>query len=110
MTKQALTPRFVDVLSFICSLKPKRRSGFILKLDKQQINCIAEVFSNFLKKNLTTEKSIIKRLKRHREAIKEVSRKKTSLKKKKKILSSRTGGNILSILLPLAINAFTSLI
>lgn len=110
MTKQSLTPQHIDVLKLICSLKPKRRSDFILQLNKEQVSCIAEVFSNFLKKNLTSEKNIIKKLKRHREAIKTVSLKRTSVKKKRKILSSRVGGNILSMLLPLAINAFNALI
>ena len=98
------------VLPPLSTLRGQRRSRFIQDLNKDQINCIAEVFSNFLKKNLTTDPQVIQRLKRYRQPIRSVALKRTSLKQKKKVLSSRKGGSILAVLAPLAVSLLSKLL
>ena len=68
---------------------------------RKELDCLSEIFANFLKKNLTKNKKIIKKLHPHKSLIRELALKTTPLKRKKKILTSNSGGSILSILLPL---------
>lgn len=107
--KKTLVSDHVQILSLICSLKPKGQSELIQSLKRNHIDCISEVFNDFLKKKLRIDNIIIKRLKRFRHHIKTVSLKKTLLKNKKKILTSCVVGGILFVLLPLAVSAFSSI-
>ena len=99
-----------DFLRFFSKLSPTERKKLIHKLTSPQIRCLSEIFSNFLKQNLTRNPAIIKRLKRYKDSIRAVALKKTSLLKKKNILSSKTGGSILSLLLPIAGTLISSLV
>ena len=108
--KASLLSLHGQILPQLGSLRGKQRSLFIQGLNRDQINCISEVFSNFLRKNLTTDPQVIKRLKRYRQPIRSVALKKTSLKQKKKVLSSRVGGSILAVLAPLAISLISKVL
>ena len=74
-----------DFLRFFSKLSPSERKKLIHKLTSPQIRCLSEIFSNFLKQNLTRNPAIIKRLKRYKDSIRAVALKKTSLLKKKSI-------------------------
>ena len=74
------------------------------------MNTISEICKDFLKKKLTTFPKIIKKVKPSQKEIKAIELKKTPLYKKKKNLQSRSGGAILSVLLPLAASLIGSLI
>ena len=99
-----------DFLKFFANLRPLHRTKLIHSLDRNQINTISEICKKILKKNLTTCPKIIKKLTKAKKQIKSISLKTTPLSKKKKILQSRTGGAILSVLLPIAASLIGSLI
>ena len=83
-------------------LKIKDRNRIIKQAAREQLNCISEIFSNFLKKHVTLNNKIIKKLRNYREDIRAIARKKTPLHKKRFILTSRRGGNIFAAILPIA--------
>ena len=101
-SKTSLISLHRDFIKFLKDTKPSYRQKILAHCRKHELDCISEIFSNFLKKNLTTDNKIIKKLYPHKVLIRQVALKKTPLKKKKKILTSSTGGSILSVLLPLA--------
>ena len=116
MTSQALrkkTPLAVvhkDLVLLLAKLSPEKRKKVISALGKKHIDCLAEVFLNFLKNNLTRSSKVLRSLKKYKNHIRKVANKGVSAVKKKKILRSQTGGAILSILLPLAASVITSLL
>ena len=99
-----------EFLNFFNNLSPKSKRDIIPNLNKDQLNAISEICKNFLNRNLTHDPKIIKKVKHCKKEINAISLKKTPLYKKKKILESRQGGAILSVLLPLAASLITSLI
>ena len=99
-----------EFLTFFNKLGKRTKLRLISNLNKEHINTISEVCKNFLKKNLTQEPRIIEKVKAARKEIRQVALKTTPLYKKKKILQSRKGGFILSVLLPLATTLISSLI
>ena len=99
-----------EFIDFFCRLSPRKKQNLIPVLTKDQINTISEISKNFLNRNLTEDPNIIKKLRPSQKEIKTVSLKKVPLYKKKKILRSRKGGAILSVLLPLAASVVTSLL
>lgn len=100
--KQPLLLVYKKFIYLLKGLKGKKRAALIKTLGREHLNCISEIFSNFLKKHLTCKSGIIKKLKNYREEIRAVARKKTSLRRKREILSSKRGGSILAAILPLA--------
>ena len=101
--------RHRDFFKFFLNLTPKSKLQIIPNLNKHQVNSISEICKNFLKRNITQDPKVIKKLKSGRKEIKTLSLKTTPLYKKKKILQSKQGGTILSVLLPLAAGVVTSL-
>ena len=111
--KKDNTPLIVkhkDFLLYFNQLKPKERREILRTLKKDHVHCLSEIFSNFLKKKLTVNPQILRRLLKHKLHIKTVALKKTPLYQKRKILSSVRGGGILSVLLPLAASVLGSLL
>ena len=98
-----------EFLDFFVNLPSKSKRHLIPALNRGQVNTISEICKNFLNHTLTSDPKIIKKVKPAKKEINVVSLKKTPLYKKKKILQSRKGGAILSVLLPLAASLFTSL-
>lgn len=99
-----------EFLNFFTNLSPNKKKKFIPILSKDQLNTISEICKNFLKRNLTEDPNIVKKVKRCQKEIKTVALKTVPLYRKKKILQSRKGGAILSVLLPLAASVITSLL
>lgn len=91
-----------EFIKFFCRLPPSSKSRAVNTLNKEHINTISEICKNFLERNLTRDPKIIRKLKNSRNQLRSISLKKTPLYKKKRILQSRSGGAILSVLLPLA--------
>ena len=111
-TPQSKTPLILThrkLILLLRKLDPRNRKSLLGQLNKDHIQCLSEIFSNFLKKHLTLNPKIIKKLRHYQSEIREIARKKTSLKKKKGILTSKRGGNILSIILPLATTLISKL-
>ena len=94
---------------FLNQLHSSERRKILVHLGGEYINTIAEIFRNFLRLNLTRDPSVIRKVKLYRDHIKEVALKTVPLHQKKRILQSKQGGAILSVLLPLAASLITSL-
>ena len=99
-----------EFLTFLNNQTPADQRKLISNLTTPQLKCVSEILSNFLKGNLTSDKEIIKKLKPKRDTIRTLARKKTPLCTKSAILSSRQGGGILSVILPLAASLVSSLV
>ena len=97
-------------LEYFSKLPNKNRRNIIPTLNRDQLNTISEICKKFLKKNLTSCPKIIKKLKPAKKEIHSLTLKTTPLYKKKKILQSRSGGAILSVLLPIAASVIGSLL
>ena len=91
-----------EFLKYFSKLPQKDKIHLIPTLNRNQLNTISEICKNFLKKNLTKCPKIIKKVKLSQKEIKAIALKRTPLCKKKKKLQSRSGGVILSVILPLA--------
>ena len=98
-----------DFLKYFSKLPQRNKIHLIPTLNRNQLNTILEICKNFISKNLTTCPKIIRQLKPSKKEIKSISVK-TTLYKKKNILQSRSGGAILSVLIPLAASLIGSLI
>ena len=100
-----------EFLKYFSKLPQRNKIHLIPTLNRNQLNTISEICKNFLSKNLTTCPKIIRKVKpSKKKKNKAISLKTTPLYKKKKILQSRSGGAILSILIPLAASLIGSLI
>ena len=99
-----------EFLTFFNKLGKTSKHKLVSNLNKNHVDTISEVCKNFLQKNLTQDPQIIKKVKSARKEIKQVALKSTPIYKKKKILQTRKGGFILSVLLPLATTLISSLI
>lgn len=107
---QSLLAKNKEFILFLTHLPPCERSKILSVVGGQQINTISEIFKNFLVKNLTQNASDVSKLSRYRREVREVARKRTPITEKRKILRSRRGGAILSVLLPLAASLISSII
>ena len=99
-----------DLIFLLAKLSPEKRKKLILGFKKKHVDCLSEIFLNFLKNNLTQDKGVIKSLKKYKSYIRKVAKKGESTESKRKILKSQKGGAILAALLPLAVSAITSLL
>lgn len=108
--KTPLIVQHKDLVFLLSHISPKLRKEVLRGLKKKELNCISEIFSNFLKKRLTSDSSIIHKLKKFRSDIHAVALKKTPVFKKRAILLSKRGGSILGTLLPIAVSLITSLL
>ena len=108
--KSSLLNEHKEFIIFLSKLSPLKRSKLIDLLTRGHLDCIAEICKNFLRKNLTDDLKTVRRLKKYEGEIRAISRKNTPIRKKKHILSSKRGGSILSLLLPLASGLISSLI
>ena len=99
-----------EFVEFFGKLSPRKKKKLIPVLSKDQVNTISEICKNFLKRNLTEDPNVIKKLRHTKNEIKSIALKTLPLYKKKNILQTRKGGAILSVLLPLAASIVTSLL
>lgn len=98
-----------EFIKFFCRLSPSSKCKIVGSLSKNYIDTISEICKKILENNLTQNQKVIKKLKKSKNEIRYVSLKKTPIYKKKKILQSRRGGAILSVLLPLAAGLISSI-
>ena len=108
--KKSLVSKNREFIFFLSHSPPRERCKVIGAVEGERINTISEIFQNFLKKNITEKKDVIQKLKRYRKEVKKVSSRKTPIYMKKKILQSRKGGAILSVLLPLAAGLISTIL
>ena len=110
MSKVPLIVKHKEFITLLSHLPTKLRNKLIKDLKKPELNCISEIFANFLRKRLTSSPKTILKLKKFRRDIRTVALKKTPIYKKKKILLSRRGAGILTALIPLAASLISTLI
>ena len=102
--------RHKDFLSYFSRLSPNQQRQVIPTLNRNHLNTISEVCKNFLNRQLTQDPKIVRRLKRSKKEINSISLKSLPLYQKRKILQTRKGGAILSVLLPLAATLVSTLL
>ena len=110
MANEPLILQHKDLIFLLTHISPQLRKDVIQGLKKPELECISEIFSNFLKRRLTDKPTVINKLKKFRNDIRTVALKKTPIFKKKAILLTKRGGSILAALLPLAATIITSLL
>jgi len=98
--------RYLPVLKRIRKLGNKARREFIRKCDKDFIDCVSECARNLLKGNVPLTKRQMTNLRRKRQDLRALSKKKTSMRAKRKIVQK---GGFLSALLPPVLSVLTSL-
>lgn len=81
-----------DLIFLLTHISPKLRNDILRNLKKSELNCISEIFSNFLKKRLTDKTSVINKLKKFRSDIRSVALKKTPHYKKKSYITLQARG------------------
>ena len=90
--------RFLPMLRRINKLGDKTKRQYVKKCNKEFIDCISECAKNVLRGNVPLKSSQIGRLRRHKQDLRALSIKKTSLRKKRRILQK--GGFLGAILTP----------
>ena len=97
-------------LKFFSKLSPANRKKLISTLLTPQVNALSEVCQNLLKRRLQCTQAQLKKLKPSKTVIRSLSLKGLALYKKKRLLQSKRGGALLSVLLPLAVSAISGLL
>ena len=103
----------IKILWFILFLKSKDKSKIkeiVKNLPTPIINSLSEVVLNGLCGNIPLNNSDIEKLKPFKKLMKSLSNKSNKVGLRKKLMTSKKGGSLLSIILPLAATAITSLI
>ena len=97
-------------LKYIHTIPVKQRNKIIKNIcSKNELKAIIEIFFNFLNKNIHCKKNFIKYLKKYSKYFYKITKKSNSLLKKRKFLTSKTGGFLLTTLLNLAIPLISKL-
>ena len=108
--KNSLCHKNIHFLKYIHSLPFKKKKKIIKYLaSSSEIKSILEIFLNFLNKNIKCSKHFIKSMKKYSNDFVKLTDKKNSLKAKKIILSSKSGGFILQALLGLSLPILSKL-
>lgn len=90
--------KFLPVLKQIRQMGDKAKRDFVRKCDKEFIDCVSECAKNVIKGNVPLSNRQKISLRPRKKDIKELSLKKTSLRKKRNILQK--GGFLSSLLAP----------
>lgn len=110
MNKQDMSQRLSDIHRELVKLKrlsPKERKQFFKTCSRDSVTRVCECIKNVLNANLKLKPSHLRKLSRHKQTLRALALKKTSLVRRKKLL--QTGG-FLSLLIPALIPAITSLL
>jgi hypothetical protein len=99
--------QLLSTLKQVKRIKPKNRKQFIKSCNKDFIHCICECVRNLLKSNVPLTPTHLKKLSRHKQTLRKLALKKTSLATRKKILQK---GGFLGLLLPTLISGISSLV
>lgn len=106
----SLCQKNIQYLTYLNSLSNKNRKKFIsLTSTRAQINSILEVFINFLNNNISCKRKLIYSLRKHKNYFSKLIKKSNSIKLKKKLLNTKTGGFLLQSILAVALPLLTRL-
>ena len=101
------TRKYLPILKQIQRLGEKAKKQFIKKCDKQFIDCVSECAKKVLKGNVPLKPTQLRRLRRDRSNMRVLASKKTSLKKKGRIMQK---GGFIGALLPPVLGVLGSLL
>lgn len=87
-------------LKLLAKCTPKRRCEILSVCDNDLIKCIDDCSHNILKGNIPIGEYHLENLKKHKKTIREVSKRRNSLKKKRDILV-QNGGSLPALLIPI---------
>lgn len=99
----------VNQLQLLYKCPPKLRKKLLEKISGNCIKSIIECTHNVLRGNVPLSKEQKKSLSRHKSTLRTLQDRKVPLFKKRKLIIQR-GGGFLSVLIPAALTALTSLI
>lgn len=99
--------KYLPVLRSIQRLSEKDKRRIIELCDKNLIDCFCECSKNILKGNVPLTTAQLRKLRREKHNLRQLAVKKTSLKKKRKILQK--GGFLGALLIP-ALSAISGLL
>ena len=108
--KIPLLAQFCDFILMLKSKDETQIKKIVKSFPNHIINAISEVISNGICGNIPLNKSDIEKLKPFRRLMKSLSNKTVKVGERKKLMISKKGGSLLSIIIPLAATAITSLI
>ena len=107
---KSLCKENIVFLKYLHKLPLKRRNKFIRNIcNKKEIETIAELVLNFLQNNIKCTNKIIKSLKKYSKIFSSIIKKSVTSTKKKKLLTSKVGGFILSTLLNIGLPILSKL-
>jgi len=103
----ALKSIYLPVLKRIRKLGDRAKKEYIRKCDREFVDCVSECAKNVIKGNVPLTDRQMTNLRRKRHDLRALSKKKTSLRHKRKILQK---GGFLSALLPPVLAVLGSLL
>ena len=101
------TRRYLPLLKQINRLGHRAKTQLIKKCDREFLDCVSECAKNVIKSNVPLKPAQLRRLRRERKNARVLASKKTSLKKKRRILQK---GGFLGALLPPVLGVLSSLL
>ena len=108
--KAPLSAQYCDFILFLKSKDKTKIKEIVKSLPNPVINALSEVILNGFCGNIPLNKSDIEKLKPFRKLMKLLSNKSNRVGLRKKLMISKKGGSLLSIIIPLAAATITSLI
>jgi len=102
-----LTRKYLSTLKRIRKMGDRAKREYIRKCDRQFVDCISECAKNVIKGNVPLSSRQMTQLRRKRYDLRALSKKKTSLRAKRKILQK---GGFLTALLPPILSVLASLL
>ena len=77
--------------SLLKEAKPLKRGVLLEHANKDQINAVSELVLNTLRRKVPISPAIHSKLKPHKETLRDLARRKTSLKRRRELLAKQTG-------------------
>ena len=108
--KVPLSAQYCDFILFLKSKHENKIKEIVKNLPVAFINALSEIILNGMCGNIPLNKSDIEKLKPFRKLMQSLSNKSNSGSSRKKLMISKKGGSLLSIILPLAAATISRLI
>jgi len=102
-----LTRKYLSTLKRIRRMGDRARREYVRKCDREFVDCVSECAKNVIKGNVPLSSRQMTQLRRKRYDLRALSKKKTSLQAKRKILQK---GGFLTALLPPILSVLGSLL
>ena len=108
--KTPLSAQYCDFILFLKSKDENKIKEIVKNLPVPMINTLSEIILNGFCGNIPLNKSDIEKLKPFRNLMRSLSNKSNNASSRKKLMISKKGGSLLSIILPLAAATISRLI